>query len=397
MVSAYLQIYNDDEFLAESLDSIKNIIDELVVVDGCYEWMREYYTALGFDPSRSNERTYEILENSGIPYTCINNVWKNQLEKRVAGYSACKNRYVMRIDSDEILYFYENGIDAFIAGGNSVAHIDMPELLTSNLFVTGLNNTYPKQCFLFDSDVVSAEDHLHYLWLVLHVDHLTSNRRDLSIHPNSIALNLHATGWRTPQTSLNRASYYTINWMRKNGFPDLPFPENHVGLNDFSHFFSSIMTPSNLRSVLKFDEMIQGRVQLSPDQEINPIPLVYQSAFLDDKYKTFIAALDEISSNIRGETFISGRPIFINIHNSDDLFVRSGRIEHKILGIEGFIIDLRSNEPYCSISSISIGYDGSFFSFEYPRRIPESSVRRVMKLTIWTDAPGSLSFITFDK
>ena len=56
MISAYLQIYNDDDFLAESLKSIEKIVDELIVVDGCYEWMATFYSKLGLDPSRSKKK-----------------------------------------------------------------------------------------------------------------------------------------------------------------------------------------------------------------------------------------------------------------------------------------------------------------------------------------------------
>ena len=37
--SAYLSIYNDWDILAWTLRSIASYVDELVVVDGAYEWM----------------------------------------------------------------------------------------------------------------------------------------------------------------------------------------------------------------------------------------------------------------------------------------------------------------------------------------------------------------------
>lgn len=70
--SAYLSIYDDWDLLEVALKSIADYVDELVVVDGAYEWMVPYLVATGSDPSRSDKRVYDIIRASGIPFRSIN-------------------------------------------------------------------------------------------------------------------------------------------------------------------------------------------------------------------------------------------------------------------------------------------------------------------------------------
>jgi hypothetical protein len=103
--SAYLSIYNDWDILPASLRSVASHVDELVVVDGAYEWMVPYLTMLGIDPLRSDPRVYAALEASGIPFRVISENWKSEPEKRQAGYEACTHDYIYRVDADEVMYF----------------------------------------------------------------------------------------------------------------------------------------------------------------------------------------------------------------------------------------------------------------------------------------------------
>ena len=52
--SAYLSIYNDWDILLPALKSVAAHVDELVVVDGAYQWMEPYLKAIGGDPAKSD-------------------------------------------------------------------------------------------------------------------------------------------------------------------------------------------------------------------------------------------------------------------------------------------------------------------------------------------------------
>ena len=96
-LSGYLAVYNDWDALAPSLASMAPWLDELVVVDGGYQWMAEYLTRIGRDPARSDAPVYQALAAFPKPVTIISRVWRNEIEKRMAGYQACTRRHVFRL------------------------------------------------------------------------------------------------------------------------------------------------------------------------------------------------------------------------------------------------------------------------------------------------------------
>ena len=398
-ISAYLQIYNDDDFLSESLKSIEGIVDELIVVDGCYKWMATYYSQLGLDPSRSSNKTYEILDNCKIPYVSINKIWSNQLEKRAAAYEACKGRYILRIDSDEIFHFYEGLLDEFLASDCHIAHMDMPEVLNNNFLITGLNNVYPKQCFLFDSKFVSHEDHLHYLWLVLHIDDFQSEYKDFRVFSKSIAFNIHLTGLRTKNTNINRASYYSMNWMRKNGFPILLYPNNTNRIEDFDKFFESTISPVDLKSIFSFSEIPMGRISINSDQEINLFPENLKKLNLLEIEHSFKKSLDDQILDIKHKTYVSGQQIFIpvNKENNSSDYKYTGEVDEIIVNIEAEIIGLSPIKPFNFSRKVPAYFNGKSFIINYSEPIRGTDlINCAIKLTIWTHKDGRLDSITLN-
>ncbi len=199
--SAYLSIYNDWDLLAASLKSIAPYVDELIVVDGAYSWMVPYLRGLGVDPERSDPRVYEALQASGVPFRAISGLWANEIDKRRAGYAACKNRFAMRIDADEILHIDDAALAAFLASGEAVAEMETPTYVAPGYVLANIRQkALPRVGFLFDRDRISSDAHLDYLWLVLTTDELpNAGRKPFPVHPQAIAFSAHLTGWRTPR------------------------------------------------------------------------------------------------------------------------------------------------------------------------------------------------------
>src|SRR5579872_3428661 len=159
--SAYLSIYNDWDLLPSTLTSIKPYIDELVVVDGGYAWMLPFLTGIGKDPHRSDPRVYQALDASGIPYRVVSGIWPNEIEKRKAGYSACRHRFVFRVDADEIYYMKEGRLEQFLAAGGAAAEMDMPLYAAPGwIYAQHGQQRTERQGFLFDREQVSADQHL---------------------------------------------------------------------------------------------------------------------------------------------------------------------------------------------------------------------------------------------
>ncbi len=116
-ISAYLSIYNDADILDIALKSVFGYVDELIVVDGAYEWMAPFLRSTGRNPLKSDDIIYQKIQASGIPYKVINKIWKNEVEKRIAGFEATSLQYVMRIDADEVLMFDDAALNGYFASG----------------------------------------------------------------------------------------------------------------------------------------------------------------------------------------------------------------------------------------------------------------------------------------
>ena len=225
MFSAYLTVYNDSEFLLPALQSIAPYVDELVVVDGAYEWLAPYLSALGHDLLRSDERMYDAIESSGIPYRVISRLWNNQIEKRLAGYAACTRRHIMRIDADEILFVDDRQLERFLTRQGAVGQVLMPTYVAPGWVSAPPSGDapLPRQCILFDSAQVSPDIHLNYLWLVRDVDKLPkSGERPFAVYGDPIGVIAHLTIWRAPPGSVYRAESYVLHHMLKNGVGWLP-------------------------------------------------------------------------------------------------------------------------------------------------------------------------------
>jgi len=296
--SAYLTIYNDWEFLERALRSIAPYVDELVVVDGAYEWMTPYLSALGYDLERSDPCVHDIVAASGIPFRIITGVWDNQIEKRMAGYRACTGRYICRIDSDEILFFNEKELQRFFRCRYAVGQVEMPTYIAPGWIKGPTPKTplrgrraklralfrsrkprLPRQSFLFDSKRVSPEIHMNYLWIVRDSDkRLHATEKPFRAYPKPIGFNAHLTIWRGIPHSVLRAESYVLNYILRFGAPWLPELKDRP-VPDLRTLFE-IVPPQMFREIvtasrLGLNNMLTGVVVMAP----SPLTPEQQSVF----------------------------------------------------------------------------------------------------------------------
>jgi hypothetical protein len=233
--SAYLSIFDDWELLAPALASIHDRVEEIVVVDGAYRWMAPFFTRSGRDPRQSLPEVQAALAPFAPKLRVINGLWANELEKRIAGYAACRERYVYRIDADEVLFFDDAEVNRFLASPQGVAEMAMPIYLAPGLIRGVEGGRIECQSFLFDRDRIGPAEHCAYLWLVLTAAERAAlpAHRHLMVHQTPVAFNAHLTQWRPPRTALARARFYTLNHLREHRDAAwLPGPPFEEGLDD---------------------------------------------------------------------------------------------------------------------------------------------------------------------
>lgn len=327
-ISAYLSIYNDADILEAALKSVENYVDELIVVDGAYEWMAPFLEATGRNPLRSDESVYEKLRGLKIPYKVINRLWKNEVEKRSAGYAATTSRFVMRVDADEVIFFDDQQLQNFFASGCAVAEMYMPNYVAPGLVIQGQRlvdkfRKFPRQSCLFDREKISAQAHLRYLWLVLTADDLPNNeqeRKIYSVFEKPIAFCSHLTNWRYVDSGASRSSFYIMNWMRKNGAPWVagirPGP-----LANFDEFFK-LIPPERFLEIMKNGEITQGDIQLKPTEKLSSSPLSsHQESVFVRIYQNFLEGLKKrtlIHLHEEGVA-LSGFPFYLDISSQEVL------------------------------------------------------------------------------
>ncbi|MDF2965672.1 MAG: glycosyltransferase [Rickettsiaceae bacterium] len=83
-ISAFIITKNEELNIARAINSIKNIVDDLYVID-----------------SGSQDKTVEIAESLGAKV--IYNEWPGYTKQKAFGESLCKHKWILNIDADEEL------------------------------------------------------------------------------------------------------------------------------------------------------------------------------------------------------------------------------------------------------------------------------------------------------
>ncbi len=387
--SAYLSIYNDWDLLAPSLQHLAAHVDELVVVDGAYAWMVPYLTRLGIDPERSDERVYEALAASGVPFRVLTGLWDNEIQKRRAGYEACANRYVLRVDSDELLHFDAAALGAFLASGDAVGEMENPTYVAPGYVLADAGQTdLPRTGFLFDRSRISADLHLNYIWLVLTKDELPgAGQKPFSPHRRALAFSAHLTGWRTPETAEQRSAFYVLNRLRQTGsswFEDL----RGKPLEDFELLFSRASAPA-FRNMLRHARFSLGTFSLSPQQRLARTPLSpQQERAFAPLYERFLASLaaDNLASTKARQSFGWGGDVVLDLSTEAAYaaIVREGAIaiefSHPPTGFEAWAHRLTASAPHQTETMLDARLEGLKANITAPQRARSDDLRLVLAM-----------------
>ena len=301
MISAYLSIFDDWQLLGPAMASIEPLVDEIVVVDGAYQWVAPHLPA-GRDPARSDPRVRDALAPFAAKTRFIEGVWRDEMEKRTAGYAACRGRWILKADADEIV-FPTDAWSGVLDGRRAVGQTEMLNYVAPG-WIEG-QAPAPRQGVLFDAGRISALEHLSYAWLVYPGSpggpEVPAADATL-IAPEPIARHAHLTHWRPPETAANRARYYILNLHRRTGrsLPAIPLHE-HV-----------------LRSSLV------NEIDTDGDFSVRPTPLATtEEAQFAALYAPYMQGLRELAASLhdwkpvaamrRGVTRVDRPPVVLDI------------------------------------------------------------------------------------
>jgi len=384
--SAYLSIFNDWDILPQALRSIAPYIDELVVVDGGYQWMAPFLQGIGKNLTRSAQPVYDCLEAAGLQYRVVDGTWKDEFEKRKAGYAACQHRYVFRIDADEVYFINEQNLGRFLSDGAAVGDMEFPLYVSPDWILTHDLDTLERQSFLFDTSQITTDDHLYYLWLI---DALPpAGAPSLPVYPLPLSLTAHLTSWRTPTTSVNRAAFYVLNHFRHHG---MAWYEDLRGkpLEDLSSLFTRV-SPADFLDGLKSHPIVVGDEERR-NRVLRPSPLAANQrtrfgglfeAFLNSQTANNVALAAEGRTTLgrihieattpaQIEPLCTGRTLTL----SSDAPIRGG---------EAFVRYLVAHPPWEIVRKLELETAGTEIRVELPVGGDEPAfVRRFVVLEAW--------------
>ncbi len=411
-ITGYLQIYNDWSCLEVSLRSLAEHLDEIVVVDGAYDWMMEYAKGIGWNPERSQQEVYDILDKVGIPYRTLQGTWRNQLEKRIAGYNACKTRYALRIDADEILTFDENAWSQFVESDYAVASMYMHQHLTPDYVIAhdGERQRVAVQPVLFDKKQVSAEIHLNYVFLVLPADALPEpNKTPFPAFPTPIASCSHLTMLRHPRSAVFRGSYYYINWMRANGVNWLPSLRGRP-LTNASDLFREV-TPETFRDLMLGTHFVVSL--LDPNRKdlslrhcsslIPPTLSAEKQDALKFTFEEYLSSLAELNAQlVGGRYFRNNIEFFLDATTAQSVqaIAPKGTLvlecDEPVASVEAKVVSTFSQEPWERSKELVTSANSSRAEIDLSKLgvLEDSELRRTIAVKIRTKSKSIINKVT---
>lgn len=390
--SAYLSIFDDWELLETAIASIDPYVDEIIVVDGAYSWLANFIGRSGRDASRSNDAVYSTLKRFESKIRYITGIWENELEKRMAGYAACQNRYIFRVDADEVLFINEDTLDHFKSSNYAVGEMEMPIYVAPGLIrATNSDRAIERQALLFDSTKITPRNHLDYLWLVLSSaeDNSRNGAESAKIYPDPIAFNAHLTHWRSPITAINRARFYVMNYVRSSG-DVLWLSHYRQNPEDQWHDLFGRVDPRVVNDVLLGHAIVSEPPNIT-GFVIRPTPLsTDQESCFSRHYTDMLKGLSNANKNLihQPRNIATGYPYSFDLSSEDARapFFRSGifavNVEKPPAAVTASLASMDIAEPTVE-TSIPVEIDGTILKFQ--AELNRDHLRQSLKIVVWNE------------
>lgn len=397
--SGYLSVCHDHDLLDVVLPTMLPHLDELVVVDGAYEWMAAWHRANGQDPVASPATLARIAELCDVPMRVLTGPWKNEVEKRAAGYEACSGDLVWRLDADEFFRVQTEEVARFAAGEALAAEMELPILVSPGWLQVDharAASPLPRAGALFKRRCVSAQDHLRYIWMV--------DKPDWGIGdgigalpqpwPGPVSFTAHLTGWRPVESARKRAAFYVFNHARNHGLPWHPGIAGRP-VHDSAEVLSAVGVEA-VRDLLDGTEIVCGTFP-SLGGAVRPANLPEADRLLlEPRFAAFLDSHRERNRDLRGRTshLASGQALRFDITGAANLeALTAGRdlgidmeiATGSIIRAEARIVTLGPERPCWEETPLSTTIAGGRVGIALPDGLSSDArhLRRSLVLHLW--------------
>jgi len=202
-ISCYISLYNDFYLLHYTIPQLIDFVDEIVIVDGPYQWCIDSFKQAGVHYEANPPEIWELMDQypDKIKYTY--QVFQDEYEKRIYGYNQCTYNMILLIDSDELLYLPKNELTLYLKSNQPVGSCPIINMCNFGYLFT--KDVVRKNIF-FNRNVISAEDHIDYLWLV-GVKQKSPNHN--YVYHIQSSLIYHLSLFRTKESLVTKYIFYT--------------------------------------------------------------------------------------------------------------------------------------------------------------------------------------------
>ena len=209
--SCYIVLYSDYDFLEILLELLDKVMDEIVIVDGPYNYCVPTLNKLNLYYNEINSPIKSFLNKYISKIKYFYKHFEDEKEKRMFGYNQCTGDIVLLADTDELYLINNESINDFYNSDKSVIAFDIYNMCRFNVAIDPKSKKY----IMFKRKNINALEHLSYTWLV-GVDGLLPKNMQLMEINNIIGTVLHQTLNRKKLFSIIKFIFYTRLWYYNN-------------------------------------------------------------------------------------------------------------------------------------------------------------------------------------
>jgi hypothetical protein len=163
-ISVYIILYHDLGFLDDIIQLIYDNVDEIIIVDGPYSYNIETFKQLNlfYDETNKPVELINIINKYSSKIKYYYNIFTNEEEKRIFGYTKCINNIILLVDTDEFFILDMKKIKFFINSNKGVGGFSIYNMNRINIHFDEKVTKF----VIFKKEKITAEQHLDYTWLI---------------------------------------------------------------------------------------------------------------------------------------------------------------------------------------------------------------------------------------
>ena len=240
-LGCYISFYNDLDFLEHILEGIHTYMNEIVIVDGPFNYCIDNLKSfnLYYNEENKPDRLTVLLDKYKDKIKYYYKHWENEKEKRMFGYEMCTTDLVMLVDSDEFYYIDGNKLKSFIESNYGVVGFEIYNMNRHNVYFDHAHKN-----IVFKKSMINSHQHLSYTWLV-GVDGLEKQKAQL-ICNNLIGIIYHQTLNRSKEGNIIKYIFYISLYNETHKLPhnrimnyEISELLNYVSIDEIKTMFSN--------------------------------------------------------------------------------------------------------------------------------------------------------------